>query len=216
MKDRPNLYLIEEEMYKDEKIKYIAGIDEVGRGCLAGPLCVGIVIFPKTYRNDLIDDSKKLSLKKRQILAKQIKENALYHSTIFIGEKTIDKINIKNAAKEGMKTLIKQCPFPKEETLFLLDYEKIEEAGYKTISYVKGDARVFSIAGASIIAKVERDEYMDKLDSLYPQYFFKKHKGYPTPLHMQCLHKYGIIPNLYRLSYKPVIDVLNESKIMQN
>jgi ribonuclease HII len=207
-KNKINLNTIEEEIYKNElEIKYIGGIDEVGRGCLAGPAVVGLVIFPKEYRNKEINDSKKLSPKKRKELYEVIIKNALYYSTISIDVSLIDKENIKNAVKIGMKKLCKECndKFKMDGKIkFLIDYEKINEPGIITQSFIKGDEKVFSIAAASILAKVERDEYMDKLNKKYPHFSFDKHKGYGTLKHLEELEKYGILKFIHRESYKPV------------
>lgn len=170
--------------------KLIAGIDEAGRGPLAGPVCVAMAIMPLEEDKiiDGINDSKKLTEKKRNILFEKIKSTAIAYRIEFIDEQTIDTINILNATKLGMYTCIENIDIKPD--IILIDAVKLEtEIPSKPI--IKGDALSYSIACASILAKVARDRLMLELDEKYPQYNFKKHKGYGTKEHIDNLKKYG-------------------------
>lgn len=177
----------------------VLGMDEAGRGPIAGPLIVAGVIFPKGYQNALIDDSKKLSEKKREELFKTIIQDALYYQILVVDEKTIDRKNIYRATQDAMMEIANkvQCDFVLSDAMPLPDIDKPYQA------IVKGDQKSLSIAAASILAKVTRDHWMKKLDEMYPQYGLAKHKGYPTKAHIEALNKYGL-QNFYRRSYGPV------------
>jgi len=173
--------------------KLIAGIDEAGRGPLAGPVCVAMVIMPLDENNIIegVNDSKKLSEKKRNLLADKIIEKAIAYHIEFVDENTIDSINILNATKLGMLTCINSIETKPD--MVLIDAVPIN-ADISTMSIVKGDALSYSIACASILAKVSRDKLMLELDKEYPQYGFAKHKGYGTKAHIEALKKYGKCP----------------------
>lgn len=177
------------EYYKSGK-KLIAGVDEAGRGPLAGPVCVAAVIMP--FEQDKIieeiNDSKKLTEKKREKLFEKIKNTAISYNIVFVDEKTIDSINILNATKLGMKQAIEGLGVKPE--LVLIDAVKIDTC-VPTESIIKGDAKSYNIAAASILAKVTRDKLMLELDKKYPEYNFKKHKGYGTKEHIENLKKFG-------------------------
>ena len=177
----------------------VLGMDEAGRGPIAGPLMVAGVIFPKGYQNALIDDSKKLSEKKREELFKTIIQDALYYQILVVDEKTIDRKNIYRATQEAMMEIANkaQSDFVLSDAMPLPDIDKPYQA------IVKGDQKSLSIAAASILAKVTRDHWMKKLDEMYPQYGLAKHKGYPTKAHIEALNKYGL-QDFYRRSYGPV------------
>jgi ribonuclease HII len=191
--------------YENKYIKmghrYIAGVDEAGRGPLAGPVVIAAVILPNNYNNDLINDSKKLTQKQRSELYGEIIKNALAYKIVTIDEATIDKINIYQASKLGMINAIKALKHPLD--LVLTDAMPIGELKVEVVSLIKGDSKSISIAAASILAKVTRDELMNNLHKIYPQYGFDKHKGYPTKAHLAAIEKYGIT-KYHRLSYKPV------------
>lgn len=193
MLDRPL-----EHDYWDQN-QSVLGMDEAGRGPIAGPLMVAGVIFPKGYQNALIDDSKKLSEKKREELFKTIIQDALYYQILVVDEKTIDRKNIYRATQEAMMEIDNkaQCDFVLSDAMPLPDIDKPYQA------IVKGDQKSLSIAAASILAKVTRDHWMKKLDEMYPQYGLAKHKGYPTKAHIEALNKYGL-QDFYRRSYGPV------------
>lgn len=182
---------------KDFKESLIAGIDEAGRGPLAGPLVCACVIMPKTDLIEEINDSKKLSPKKREELFEQILQTALAYSIIEIDEKTIDELNILNATKLGMKKALEALAV-KPEIVFT-DAVQIEtDLPQKNI--IHGDGLSYNIAAASILAKVHRDRLMQKLSLQYPQYQFAQHKGYGTKLHIEKLKEFGPCP-LHRKSF---------------
>ena len=183
--------------------KLIVGCDEAGRGPLCGPVVCASWILPIDYRNELIDDSKKLTDKKRRVLFEEIKKVALSYAIVAIYPEEIDKINIYEASRKGMTEAIKQMDIKPDYILTdcmpLLEFPNIPQE-----NLVKGDARAMCIAAASILAKVTRDDMLDELDKQYPQYNLKKHKGYPTKEQIELLNKYGPIKGVYRFSYKPV------------
>lgn len=199
-KNNVNLYQYEEQL-EDLGIKYIAGVDEVGRGPLAGPVVVAAVILPLNLRIKGINDSKKLSLKKRNELYKIILNEALAVNVSFIDERVIDEINIYEATKKGMFEAISGLKIKPEHVL--IDAMPLRELAIAHTSIIHGDALSASIGAASIIAKVTRDEYMDKMDIKYPNYGFKHHKGYCTKEHLEALEKYGPC-EIHRKSFAPV------------
>lgn len=199
-KNNDNLYQYEEQL-EDLGIKYIAGVDEVGRGPLAGPVVVAAVILPLNLRIKGINDSKKLSLKKRNELYKIILNEALAVNVSFIDERVIDEINIYEATKKGMLEAISGLKIKPEHVL--IDAMPLRELAIAHTSIIHGDALSASIGAASIIAKVTRDEYMDKMDIKYPNYGFKHHKGYCTKEHLEALEKYGPC-EIHRKSFAPV------------
>lgn len=199
-KNNVNLYQYEEQL-EDLGIKYIAGVDEVGRGPLAGPVVVAAVILPLNLRIKGINDSKKLSLKKRNELYKIILNEALAVNVSFIDERVIDEINIYEATKKGMLEAISGLKIKPEHVL--IDAMPLRELAIAHTSIIHGDALSASIGAASIIAKVTIDEYMDKMDIKYPNYGFKHHKGYCTKEHLEALEKYGPC-EIHRKSFAPV------------
>lgn len=195
-----NLYQYEEQL-EDLGIKYIAGVDEVGRGPLAGPVVVAAVVLPLNLRIKGINDSKKLSLKKRNELYKTILDEALAVNVVFVDEKVVDEINIYEATKKGMLEAINGLKIKPEHVL--IDAMPLRELSIPHTSIIHGDALSASIGAASIIAKVTRDEFMDKMDIKYPNYGFKHHKGYCTKEHIEALEKYGPC-DIHRKSFQPV------------
>lgn len=185
--------------YYNNGTTLIAGVDEAGRGPLAGPVCVAACIMPmeKDKIIEEINDSKKLSEKKREELYDKIVNTAISYKIELISEKVIDEINILNATKMGMKQAIIGLNVQPE--LVLIDAVPLD-IGIKTESIIKGDAKSYNIAAASILAKVTRDRLMVELDKLYPEYNFKKHKGYGTKEHIDNLKKYGKCP-IHRNSF---------------
>lgn len=175
----------------------IMGIDEAGRGPLCGPLVVGACVLKPHYQNEMINDSKKLSAKKRAMLFNDIIANALYYDFKIVSPKEIDTLNIYQATKKAMEELAMRfdCQIILSDAMPL----NIDKQVYPII---KGDAKSISIAAASILAKVLRDHIMEGYDILYPQYEFCKHKGYPTKRHLQLLEENGIL-DIYRMSYGP-------------
>ncbi len=195
-----NLYEFEEKLY-DEGFHNICGIDEAGRGPLAGPLVVASCILPPFLRIDGINDSKQLSAKKRQELYKLIIKNAISYNIVFISEEDVDNLNIYQATKKGMLESINGLKVKPDYAL--IDAMPLGELDIPHNSIIHGDARCASVAAASILAKVTRDEYMEKMDIKYPNYGFKKHKGYGTKAHIEALEKYGPCP-IHRKTYSPV------------
>ena len=190
-----------ENEFRRKGYNNILGIDEAGRGPLAGPLVIAGVVLPVDFENDEIDDSKKITDKKRRELFDIIMENALEVKVNIVDVETIDKLNILRATKEGMEEIVKlvgdNC-----DAVFV-DAVKLDGIDKPVLSLIKGDALSLSIAAASIIAKVTRDDIMMELDKEYPMYDFKKNKGYGTKSHLLALDKYGVTKH-HRMSYAPV------------
>lgn len=172
-----------------EQYEYICGIDEVGRGPLAGPVAAGAVILPKDCALLYLNDSKKLSEKKREELYDQIMENALATGIGFVSPERIDEIGISPAVAEAMREAISQLKI--KPSLLLIDAVKIPGVDIKQVPIIKGDAKSASIAAASIIAKVTRDRLMVQYDSLMPEYHFASNKGYGSKVHINAIKQYG-------------------------
>lgn len=186
------LKLVEYDRNIAKQYNIFCGIDEAGRGPLCGPVVVASCIMPLDDDDKIImgiNDSKKLSEKQREELFEQIKKTAICYSIQEIDEKTIDEINILEATKLGMKKAIEGLS--QKPNLALVDAVKNIDSDVQQIAIIKGDATSYSIAGASILAKVYRDKLMQKLDAEYPEYHFAKHKGYGTKEHIELLQKYG-------------------------
>ena len=179
--------------------KLIVGIDEAGRGPLAGPLSVAGVIFPEGYENPDIYDSKAVSEKKRDVLYDLIQEDALWFEIIEVSPEEIDRLNILEADRKAMKQIAEDAP----AEIILTDAMKFQVDGKKTIDLIKGDQKSISIAAGSILAKVTRDRLMIQYDKEYPEYGFAQHKGYPTPFHLERLAKHGATEH-HRRSFGPV------------
>ncbi len=205
VKKMNELYKYEYELNK-QGIEYIAGIDEVGRGPLVGPVVCACVILPKSFKLEGLTDSKKLTPKKRDLYYGIIREEALAIGLGIVDAKRIDEINIYQATKEGMMLSLKNVNHKVEHVL--IDAMKLD-LDIPSTSIIKGDSKSISIAAASVIAKVTRDRMMDELDLVYPMYGFKNNKGYPTKEHLEAIIKYGIT-SYHRRSYKPVKDVIEE------
>lgn len=180
----------EQKIYETENIEYIAGIDEAGRGPLAGPVVVAAVIMPKDSMIEGINDSKKVSEKKREKLYEEITNEAIAWGVGIIDQKEIDEINILNATKKAVTTAIASLKVRPD--LILVDaLTNIDTLGVPYKSIIKGDAKEYSIAAASIIAKVTRDRIMREWDEVYPEYGFSKHKGYGTANHIKVIKEIG-------------------------
>ena len=193
-----NLKEIETQLHK-ENFKNICGIDEAGRGPLAGPVVVASVIMPEDSMIEGVNDSKKVSEKKRELLYDKIIEEAISYSVAIIGQDVIDDINILNATKQGVASVIKELDVRPD--LVIIDaLEHIDTNGVPYKSIIKGDAKCYSIAAASIIAKVTRDRIMREWDEVYPQYGFIQHKGYGTAKHIAAIKEYGLCP-IHRRSF---------------
>lgn len=200
-----------EENYYTDKIKIIVGVDEAGRGPLCGPVVAACCILPKEYKNEHINDSKKLSEKKREIAYKEIIENALDYGIGIVDAKRIDEINIYEATKEAMHIAISKLKISYD--LILTDAMKLQNEKVGVIPLIKGDAKCECIAAASIIAKVTRDHILEEYDEKYPQYGFKSHKGYGTKKHIEAIKQYGIIKDFHRESYEPIKSLIKNKQI---
>ena len=193
-----NLKLIEKDLYK-KGFKNICGIDEAGRGPLAGPVVVAGVIMPEDSMIEGVNDSKKVSEKKREKLYDLILEEAISYSVAIIWQDVIDDINILNATKKGVTEVVDGLKI-KPDLIIVDALEHIDTRGIPYESIIKGDAKCYDIASASIIAKVTRDRIMRKYDEMYPQYGFINHKGYGTAKHIAAIKEYGLCP-IHRKSF---------------
>lgn len=200
-----------EENYYTEKVNFIVGVDEAGRGPLCGPVVAACCILPKEYKNEHINDSKKLSEKKREIAYKEIIENALDYGIGIVDAKRIDEINIYEATKEAMHIAISKLKISYD--IILTDAMKLQNEKVEVIPLIKGDAKCECIAAASIIAKVTRDHILEEYDKKYPQYGFKSHKGYGTKKHIEAIKQYGIIKDFHRESYEPIKSLIKNKQI---
>lgn len=178
--------------------KTVCGVDEAGRGPLAGPVYAAAVILKENTVLDGLDDSKKLSEKKREALFDKIIEESVAYKIVAIDHKTIDEINILNATMLGMKKAVEGLSVSADYAL--IDGNKTPELNCESKAIVSGDARVKSIAAASILAKVSRDRFMKEIEEKFPQYQFSKHKGYGTKLHYEMLDKFGV-SEIHRMSF---------------
>ena len=201
-----DLYEYENELY-DKGIKYIGGVDEVGRGPLIGPVVASCVVLPKDFVLEGLTDSKKLSEKKRNLFYDYIINNCVAYAVGIVSPEEIDEINIYEASRKAMIIAINKVREQINLEHVLIDAMPIN-LDIPTTSIIKGDAKSISIAAASVIAKVTRDSMMYELDKKYPMYGFASHKGYPTKKHIEAIHKYGLIDG-YRKSYGPVKEVLD-------
>lgn len=189
---------IEKDLYQ-KGFQNICGIDEAGRGPLAGPVVVAGVIMPQDSIIEGVNDSKKVSEKKREKLYDLILEEAISYSVAIIGQDIIDEINILNATKQGVTKVVEELDI--EPDLIVVDaLTHINTKGIPYNSIVKGDAKCYNIAAASIIAKVTRDRIMRQWDEIYPQYGFSAHKGYGTAKHITAIKEYGLCP-IHRRSF---------------
>lgn len=189
---------MEKELYQ-KGFQKIGGIDEAGRGPLAGPVVVAGVIMPPDSKIEGVNDSKKVSEKKREKLYDLILEEAISYSVAIIGQDVIDEINILNATKQGVTKVVEE--WDTKPDLILVDaLTQIDTKGIPYDSIIKGDAKCYSIAAASIIAKVTRDRIMREWEEVYPQYGFSSHKGYGTAKHIAAIKEYGLCP-IHRRSF---------------
>ena len=192
-----NLWIIENEIY-DQGIDIICGVDEAGRGPLAGPVCAAACILPRNLEIPGLNDSKKLSEKRREELFGIITAKAVSYGIAFATVDEIEELNILNATYLAMNRAIEKLS-PQPE-LCLIDGNRTEGVKFSSTAIVKGDSKCADIAAASILAKVTRDRYMLELAEIYPQYGFDKHKGYGTAAHYQALREYGPSP-IHRPSF---------------
>ena len=199
------MYAVESEFYK-QGMQYVVGIDEVGRGPLAGPLVVACVILKKDSFFEGLCDSKKIPRKKREELAEKIKKEALDYAILELDNFEIEKYNIYGATKVAMKECIKKLKIKPD--FLLIDAMKIENE-IKSLSIIKGDDKSVSIAAASVIAKVYRDQKMTDLAKIYPYYDFENNMGYGTKKHLDGLKKYGFC-KIHRRDFEPIKTMIKE------
>ncbi|HHW30531.1 MAG TPA: ribonuclease HII [Clostridiaceae bacterium] len=192
-----NMCVYEMEAYT-KGAGYVAGVDEAGRGPLAGPVVAAAVILPRGIFIEKLNDSKKLTAKKREELFEIITHEALAYSLGIVDEKSIDRVNILNATKDAMEKAIQNLSITPD--IVLIDAVKLDNIKVPQLSIVKGDQLSISIAAASILAKVTRDRIMEDMSEKYPQYGFAKHKGYGTKEHIEAIKKYGLCP-IHRISF---------------
>lgn len=209
-KEERDLLKYEKELYK-QGITLIGGVDEVGRGPLVGPVVASCVILPAYYSLPGLDDSKKLSEKKREKFYDIIMKDAISVGIGVVEADKIDEINILEASRLAMKLAIEDLDVKPE--FILSDAMKLNNIDIPYQDIIHGDALSLSIAAGSVIAKVTRDRMMYELDKKYPEYEFAKHKGYPTKKHLENLQKYGVLGN-YRFTYKPVSDLINKMRVV--
>ena len=188
-----------ENKLHESGLKYIAGIDEAGRGPLAGPVVVGVVIMKPDSFIEGINDSKKISESKREKLYEQITEEAMAWSVGIVTEKEIDELNILNATKKALEKALDSLQI-RPDRILVDALEHIDTKGVPYTSVIKGDAKIYSISAASIIAKVTRDRIMRQYDEVYPEYGFAKHKGYGTAAHIGAIKEHGPCP-LHRKTF---------------
>lgn len=198
-----------EKLYREKGYELIAGCDEAGRGPLAGPVVASAVILPNDFVLEGLDDSKKLSLKKRNLFFDYIKEHALAYAVTVIDVETIDKINIYESSRLAMNRSVDNLSIKPD--YILTDAMPLNRDN--CLDIIKGDQKSITIAAASVLAKVTRDRLMEEMDLLYPMYGFKQHKGYGTKLHLENIKKYGILIGVHRLTYKPVTNEYNVNNI---
>ncbi len=204
-----DLWSYEKDLYK-QGFTYIGGTDEAGRGPLIGPVVAACCVLPKDFILEGLTDSKKLSEKKREQFFPYIKEHAIAYGIGIVSPERIDEINIYAASKEAMMIAIKEVR-EKINLEYVLSDAMPLELDIPSLPIIKGDAKSISIAAASVLAKVTRDHILEELDSKYPEYGFKKHKGYPTKAHLEAIGKYGLIDG-YRKTYGPIKKILEEKK----
>lgn len=197
MNDFVDLWEIERS-FAEKGVQVICGVDEAGRGPLAGPVCAAAVILPAGLEIEGLNDSKKLTDKKRRELFPIICEKAIAYGISLVDEKTIDEINILQATYKAMHEAITKLSVKPD--LALVDGNRAADFGVPVQTVVKGDSRSANIAAASVLAKVTRDEYMEKMAEQYPQYGFEIHKGYGTKRHYEALREYGASP-IHRVSF---------------
>ena len=197
-----------EKKYLQDGYRLIAGIDEAGRGPIAGPVFAAAVILDQNYKFKYLNDSKTLSNKKMKLALEEVKKGALYIGVGYVNNIDIDKINILRATRLAMNLAVKNLKIKPD--ILLVDGMGLDSE-IENVGLIKGDKISYSIAAASVVAKTTRDLYMKEMDKLYPYYSFSKNMGYPTKGHLAAIMKYGITP-IHRLTFKPIKDIVDASK----
>lgn len=198
-----------ERKLNSQGIKIVGGTDEAGRGPLYGPVVAACVVLPQDFKLEGLTDSKKLSEKKRNLFCEYIKNHTIWAVGI-VDAKEIDEINIYEASRKAMKIAIEKVNKQIKLEYVLTDAMPID-LEIPVMPIIKGDAKSLTIAAASVIAKVTRDQMLYEIDKKYPEYGFKNHKGYPTKKHLEAINQYGLIDG-YRLTYGPIKKYLEEGK----
>lgn len=206
MKIQYDLYEYERNL-KHEGYRFIAGLDEAGRGPLFGPVVAACCVLPDDFKLEGLTDSKQLTEKKREQYIDYIKENCIAYGIGIVDNKEIDEINIYEASRKAMMIALSEVRKKINVDYVLTDAMPLPDLDIHYMDIIKGDAKSISIAAASVIAKVTRDRMMYEIDKKYPEYGFGKHKGYPTKKHIEAINKYGLIDG-YRLTYKPIKDMI--------
>lgn len=201
-----------DDSYRVNKDGLIAGFDEAGRGPICGPVVAAGVILRPDFDADIINDSKKMTPKQRDLAYDLIIKEALFYHISIVSSQTIDQINILEASRLGMQQALDDMINHNIKPNYLLtDYMKLNNTyDIKLDALKKGDAKSLNIGAASILAKVTRDRIMEDLDKKYPQYELKKHKGYPTKRHLELIQEYGIKEDIYRLTFGPVKKIIEK------
>ena len=207
MKTNYDLYEYENDLH-GKGYKYIAGCDEAGRGPLYGPVVAACCVLPNDFKLEGLTDSKQLTEKRREKYIDYIKENALAYGIGIVSAEEIDEINIYEASRKAMLIALSEVRKKIEVDYVITDAMPID-IDIESMPIIKGDAKSITIAAASVIAKVTRDRMMIELDNKYPEYGFKKHKGYPTKAHIEAINKYGLIDG-YRKTYGPVKELIEK------
>ena len=207
-----DLWYYEKELFK-KNINLVAGTDEAGRGPLYGPVVAACVILPKDFELEGLNDSKKLTPKKREKFYEYLVNNVIYAVGIVDAEE-IDKINIYEASRKAMMKAIEGVRKKTEIEYVLTDAMPID-LDIPVMPIIKGDSKSITIAAASVIAKVTRDKMLCEIDEKHPEYGFKNHKGYPTKKHLEAINKYGLIDG-YRKTYGPVKNYLEKGNVYDN
>lgn len=205
-----DLYKYENDLYKENNNYIIGGVDEVGRGPLVGSVVAACVVLPQDFILEGLNDSKKLTEKKRDLYYDIIMEQAIAIGIGIIDCKRIDEINIYQATKEAMAIAIENTNI--EINHLLIDAMKLD-VGIDSTSIIKGDSKSISIAAASVIAKVTRDKMMMQLHEQYPMYSYNTNKGYPTKKHIQAIKEYGLLHDEYRMTYAPIKDMVISKEV---
>lgn len=207
MKTNYDLYEYENDLHS-KGYKYIAGCDEAGRGPLYGPVVAACCVLPNDFKLEGLTDSKQLTEKRREKYIDYIKENSLAYGIGIVSAEEIDEINIYEASRKAMLIALSEVRKKINVDYVITDAMPID-IDIESMPIIKGDAKSITIAAASVIAKVTRDRMMIELDSKYPEYGFKKHKGYPTKAHIEAINKYGLIDG-YRKTYGPVKELIEK------
>ncbi len=199
--------------YLENGHELVCGVDEAGRGPLAGPVVAAAVVFDENVWNDAVNDSKKLSEKKRSLLFNWIVKNALSYGVGIVHHEEIDRINILNASLKAMKTATEKLNIKPD--IILVDGNRKFETEVKCHAIVGGDGKSFAIAAASIVAKVTRDEIMKNYAFYYPEYGWYKNKGYPTKEHFEAIKKYGVTPIHRKTFLKKLLITQNNFNLLK-